>query len=67
VRERVISALTATSAGTEFGSSVERDADPTALAPDDVALIGFLFRDDKQCELIRNTDLRPYFKCKAAI
>src|ERR1700692_4563110 len=39
-----------------------RCADPTALAPDDVARIGFLFRDDKQCELIRNTDLRPDFK-----
>jgi hypothetical protein len=41
--------------------SAERNADPTALTPDDVARIGF-FRDDNQYELIRNTGLRPDIK-----
>ena len=36
-----------------------------ALTPGDVARIGV--SDDKQCELIRNTDLRPDVKCKAAM
>jgi hypothetical protein len=41
--------------------SAERNADPTALTPDEVARIGF-FPDDNQYELIRNTGLRPDIK-----
>jgi hypothetical protein len=44
----------------------ERHPDATALPPNDVARIDFLFGDDNQCELIGNAGLRSHLERKTA-
>ena len=46
--------------------SAEHDANATVPTLDDIARISFLFRDDKQFELVRNAVLRSDVKREAA-